>query len=153
MATHSSILAWRIPRNRGARWAAIHEEYVSWTENLSLTPGGGWAGAGCCLRSNSWGHPELNERGCRGAPRSLPETAAGSKLSAGRRFTRILHLDLEIANRQLLTPTPAQDSFSQSIVVLTAQTWDQRGCQTQQTLPSEVGLPWPLNGACGRPHF
>ena len=26
MATHSSILAWRIPRNRGARWAAVHEE-------------------------------------------------------------------------------------------------------------------------------
>ena len=25
MATHSSILAWRIPMDRGARWAAVHE--------------------------------------------------------------------------------------------------------------------------------
>ena len=24
MATHSSILAWRIPRDRGAWWAAVH---------------------------------------------------------------------------------------------------------------------------------
>ena len=24
MATHSSILAWRIPVDRGARWAAVH---------------------------------------------------------------------------------------------------------------------------------
>ena len=25
MATHSSILAWRIPMDRGAWWAAVHE--------------------------------------------------------------------------------------------------------------------------------
>ena len=25
MATHSSILAWRIPLERGAWWAAVHE--------------------------------------------------------------------------------------------------------------------------------
>ena len=25
MAIHSSILAWRIPMDRGARWAAVHE--------------------------------------------------------------------------------------------------------------------------------
>ena len=25
MATHSSILAWRIPRDRGAWWAVVHE--------------------------------------------------------------------------------------------------------------------------------
>ena len=25
MATHSSILAWRIPMDRGARWAAVYE--------------------------------------------------------------------------------------------------------------------------------
>ena len=24
MATHSRILAWRIPTGRGARWAAVH---------------------------------------------------------------------------------------------------------------------------------
>ena len=25
MATHSSILAWRIPMDRGALWATVHE--------------------------------------------------------------------------------------------------------------------------------
>ena len=24
MATHSSILAWRIPKDRGAQWATVH---------------------------------------------------------------------------------------------------------------------------------
>ena len=32
MATHSSILAWRIPMDRGAWWAAVH---VATTEKLS----------------------------------------------------------------------------------------------------------------------
>ena len=31
MATHSSILAWRIPKDRGARWATVHEIAKSWT--------------------------------------------------------------------------------------------------------------------------
>ena len=31
MATHSSILAWRIPIDRGAWWAPIHEVAKSWT--------------------------------------------------------------------------------------------------------------------------
>ena len=31
MATHSSILAWRIPMDRGAWWAAIHGVTKSWT--------------------------------------------------------------------------------------------------------------------------
>ena len=26
MATHSSILAWRIPLDRGARWAIVHAD-------------------------------------------------------------------------------------------------------------------------------
>ena len=26
MATHSSILAWRIPMDRGAWWATVHED-------------------------------------------------------------------------------------------------------------------------------
>ena len=32
MATHSSILAWRIPRDRGAWWATIHRVTKSWTQ-------------------------------------------------------------------------------------------------------------------------
>ena len=30
-ATHSSILAWRIPMDRGAWWDAVHEAAKSWT--------------------------------------------------------------------------------------------------------------------------
>ena len=32
MATHSSILAWRIPMDRGAWQATVHEVTKSWTE-------------------------------------------------------------------------------------------------------------------------
>ena len=31
MATHSSILAWRIPMDRGARWATVHRVTKSQT--------------------------------------------------------------------------------------------------------------------------
>ena len=31
MTTHSSILAWRIPVNRGAWWATVHGVAKSWT--------------------------------------------------------------------------------------------------------------------------
>ena len=31
MTTHSSILAWRIPMDRGAWWAAVHKVAKSWT--------------------------------------------------------------------------------------------------------------------------
>ena len=31
MATHSSILAWRISRDRGAWWATAHEVTKNWT--------------------------------------------------------------------------------------------------------------------------
>ena len=32
MATHCSILAWRIPMNRGAWWAAVHGVPKGWTQ-------------------------------------------------------------------------------------------------------------------------
>ena len=32
MATHPSVLAWRIPMDRGARWAAARGVVKSWTE-------------------------------------------------------------------------------------------------------------------------
>ena len=32
MATHSSILAWRIPMDRGTWWATVHEIEKSWTQ-------------------------------------------------------------------------------------------------------------------------
>ena len=32
MATHSSILAWRIPTDRGAWWATVHGIAKSWTQ-------------------------------------------------------------------------------------------------------------------------
>ena len=31
MATHSSLLAWRIPMDRGAWWATVHGVTKSWT--------------------------------------------------------------------------------------------------------------------------
>ena len=31
MATHSSILAWRIPMDKGAWWATVHGATKSWT--------------------------------------------------------------------------------------------------------------------------
>ena len=31
MATHSTILAWRIPMDRGAWWAIVHRVAKSWT--------------------------------------------------------------------------------------------------------------------------
>ena len=31
MVTHSSILAWRIPMDRGAWWATVHGVAKSWT--------------------------------------------------------------------------------------------------------------------------
>ena len=37
MATHSSILAWRIPKDRGAWWAAVHAAASSQTQ---LSTGG-----------------------------------------------------------------------------------------------------------------
>ena len=32
MATHSSILAWRIPMDRGAWWVTVHGVVKSWTQ-------------------------------------------------------------------------------------------------------------------------
>ena len=32
MVTHSSILAWRIPMERGAWWATVHGVSKSWTQ-------------------------------------------------------------------------------------------------------------------------
>ena len=32
MVTHSSILAWRIPIDRGAWWATVHGVAKSWTQ-------------------------------------------------------------------------------------------------------------------------
>ena len=32
MPTHSSVLAWRIPTDRGAWWAIVHEVTKSWTQ-------------------------------------------------------------------------------------------------------------------------
>ena len=37
IATHSSILAWRIPWERGARWATIHRVTKSWTQLKQLS--------------------------------------------------------------------------------------------------------------------
>ena len=36
MATHSSILAWRIPMDRGAWWATVQEVAKSWTRLSDL---------------------------------------------------------------------------------------------------------------------
>ena len=41
MAPHSSILAWRIPMDRGARWAKTHRVAKSWIQRSEHTP--------CCV--------------------------------------------------------------------------------------------------------
>ena len=38
MATHSSILAWRIPMDRGAWWATVHRVAKSWETTERLSP-------------------------------------------------------------------------------------------------------------------
>ena len=42
LETHSSILAWRIPMDRGAQWAKVHGIAQSWTllKQLSTDAGG-----------------------------------------------------------------------------------------------------------------
>ena len=50
MATHSSILAWRIPMDRGAWWATIHKVTKSWAR---LKP----------LSTNAQGLGPLDKRG------------------------------------------------------------------------------------------
>ena len=37
MATHSSILAWRIPMDRGPWWATVHRVAQSWTRLKQLS--------------------------------------------------------------------------------------------------------------------
>ena len=37
MATHSSVLAWRIPGTGGAWWAAVYEVTQSWTRLKQLS--------------------------------------------------------------------------------------------------------------------
>ena len=37
IATHSSILAWRIPMDRGAWWATVHGVAKSWTQLSDCT--------------------------------------------------------------------------------------------------------------------
>ena len=37
MATHSSILAWRIPMDRGAWWGIVHRVAKSWTRLKQLS--------------------------------------------------------------------------------------------------------------------
>ena len=37
MATHSSILAWRIPMDRGALGATVHKVTESWTQLKQLS--------------------------------------------------------------------------------------------------------------------
>ena len=37
MATHPSMLAWRIPMDRGAWWAMVHKVAKSWTPLSDLT--------------------------------------------------------------------------------------------------------------------
>ena len=36
MATHSSILAWRIPMDRGAQWSIVHRVAKNWTRLKQL---------------------------------------------------------------------------------------------------------------------
>ena len=35
MATHSSILAWKIPMDRGAWWATVHRVANNWTRKAT----------------------------------------------------------------------------------------------------------------------
>ena len=37
MATHSSILAWRMPMDRGPWWARVHKVTKSWTQLKQLS--------------------------------------------------------------------------------------------------------------------
>ena len=45
MATHSRILAWRIPVDRGAWWATVHRVAKSWTQLSSFV----FSRTVCCI--------------------------------------------------------------------------------------------------------
>ena len=63
METHSSILSWIIPRDRGAWWATVHRVTKSWTQLSNFTS---FDGQGCVpsllldLRPNYGGGNEDN---------------------------------------------------------------------------------------------
>ena len=84
MATHSSILAWGNPRDRGAWWASVHGVAKSWTRLNDQTtiiwphssyPEPCYLGASCCL-----GAPGLCL--CPSEPRS--PNVSGTEWGAGK---------------------------------------------------------------------
>ena len=63
MATHSSILAWGIPMDRGAWQAAVHEVAQSRTERLSTEHVCSRAHTHTCVQPNHFAiHPRLIHR-------------------------------------------------------------------------------------------
>ena len=52
MATHSSILAWRIPMNRGAWQALVHTVTKGWTRQNQLGTHAHMAGSYCTALTN-----------------------------------------------------------------------------------------------------
>ena len=56
MATHSSILAWRIPMDRGAWWATVHGHHkeLHTTERLSTDDSYGEQSVCSCTYSSLW---------------------------------------------------------------------------------------------------
>ena len=53
MATHSSVLAWRLPGTGGAWWAAVHGVAQSRTRLKRLGGGGGGGGGGSSSSSSN----------------------------------------------------------------------------------------------------
>ena len=83
-ATHSSVLAWRIPMNRGAWWAAVYGVAQSWTRLKRLSSSSIHFCKGHCLKySGSAGDlrelarvPLRGEGSCGGG--GAPRDSAGS---------------------------------------------------------------------------
>ena len=63
MATHSSILAWRIPMDRGTWWATVHGVTKSQTRLSNTAQHGDLSTQGTHLRELSNYSEDMNERG------------------------------------------------------------------------------------------
>ena len=59
MATHSSILAWKNPMDRGSWWATVHEVAKNWARLCTCQQKQGWTEDGLCTSGSTPGEVEF----------------------------------------------------------------------------------------------
>ena len=154
MATHSSILAWRIPMNRGAWWVAVHGgcKEPDTKEKLSTgqhSPRKGYVSFQ--QRTSRWlegvGEQVLVAVLIPTAEETLRRSSEAAEVPRGHYRKRqqaalcwqTLHTRFILGSWDLKPAVIYTCTCVRFISLihcsLTAQTQDQWGCQTQQTLP------------------